>query len=59
MFPWLWWQTCDLLYDSLCGLTDFQHVDLEERVAIFLYMCVTGLSIRHVGESFQHCNETT
>jgi hypothetical protein len=42
----------------VCGLSDSRHVDLEEQVAIFLYMCVTGLSIRHVGERFQHANET-
>ena len=29
-----------------------RHVSLEEQLAIFLYMCVTGLSTRHVGEHF-------
>jgi hypothetical protein len=42
----------------VCGLSDSRHVDLEEQVAIFLYMCITGLSIQHVGERFQHANET-
>ena len=42
----------------LHGLSDFRDVSLEEQVAIFLYTCVTGLSIRHVGERFQHSNET-
>jgi hypothetical protein len=49
-----------LVYElqSLCGLESSQHVEMEEQVAIFLYMSVTGLSIRHVGERFQHSNET-
>lgn len=42
----------------LHGLTDSRDVSLEEQVAIFLYACVTGLSIRHIGERFQHSNET-
>ncbi len=33
-------------------------VTLEEQLAIFLYTCVTGLTTRHVGERFQHSNET-
>jgi hypothetical protein len=41
-----------------CGMSDSCHIILEEQAAIFLYMCVTGLSIRHVGERFQHANET-
>jgi hypothetical protein len=43
---------------SLCLLGDSKNVSLTEQVAIFLYMCVTGLSIRHVGERFQRSNET-
>jgi len=43
---------------AVCGLRDSCYVGLNEQVAIFLYMCVTGLSIRHVGERFQHSNET-
>lgn len=35
-----------------------RFVTLEEQVAIFLYTCVTGLTIRHVGERFQRSNET-
>ena len=31
---------------------------LEEQLAIFLYTCVTGLSVHHVGECFQHANGT-
>lgn len=41
-----------------CGLKDGRTVDVYEQVAIFLYMCMTGLSVRHVGERFQHSNET-
>jgi hypothetical protein len=41
-----------------CGLTASRHVSLEEQLAIFLYTCVTGLSLRHVGERFQRSNET-
>jgi hypothetical protein len=33
-------------------------VTIEEQLAIFLYMCVTGLSVRHTGERFQRSNET-
>ena len=43
---------------TTCGLTDSKHISLEEQCTIFLYMSVTGLSIRHVGERFQHANET-
>lgn len=41
-----------------CGLTDSKHITLEEQAAIFLYTCVTGMSIRHIGERFQRSNET-
>jgi DNA-binding NarL/FixJ family response regulator len=45
---------------ALCqaGYGDSRYVTLEEQLAIFLYMSVTGLSIRHVGERFQRSNET-
>jgi len=33
------------------------RVTLEEQLAIFLYTCDTGLSIRHVGERFQRSND--
>ena len=42
----------------LCGLTDSRYVTLREKVAIFLYTSVTGLSVRHVGERFQRSNDT-
>ena len=40
------------------GYRDSKHVSLEEQLAIFLYTCVTGLSIWHVGEQFQRLNST-
>lgn len=40
------------------GHQDSQGVKLEEKLAIFLYTCVTGLTIRHVGERFQRANST-
>lgn len=41
------------------GHTDSRNgVTLEEQLAIFLYMCVTGLTVRHVGERFQRANAT-
>jgi hypothetical protein len=40
------------------GYQNSRNVSLEEQLAIFLYMCVTGLTIRHVGERFQRSNET-
>ncbi|KAJ7132570.1 hypothetical protein C8R44DRAFT_731227 [Mycena epipterygia] len=43
---------------GLCGLADSKNVTLEEQVAIFLYICVTGMSTRNVGERFQRSNET-
>ena len=33
------------------------HISLEEQLAIFLYICVTGLPIRHIGECFQRSND--
>jgi transposase len=35
-----------------------KYLSLEEQLAIFLYISVTGLTIRHVGERFQRSNET-
>ena len=35
-----------------------KKVTLEEQLTIFLYTCVTGLSVRHVGERFQWSNGT-
>jgi hypothetical protein len=48
------------LVEELHGLDmkDEHNLVLEEQLAIFLYTCVTGLSIQHVGERFQHANGT-
>ena len=43
---------------SQCGIVDSKYVSANEQVAIFLYSCVTGLSVQHIGERFQHSNET-
>src|ERR1700685_4252986 len=40
------------------GHGNSKYVSLEEQLAIFLYMSVTGLPIRHVGDRFQRSNET-
>ena len=41
------------------GYTDSRNgVTLEEQLGIFLYTCVTGLTVRHVGEHFQRANAT-
>jgi hypothetical protein len=45
-------------YLKIIGHKNSREVFLEEQLAIFLYRCTTGLSIRHVGERFQHSNET-
>lgn len=49
-----------LLIDTLkgMGVKRSRDVSLEEQLSIFLYMCITGLSVRHVGERFQRANET-
>ena len=41
------------------GHTRSKFVTLEEQLAIFLYTCVTGLSLIHVCECFQRAQETT
>src|ERR1700728_1630580 len=40
------------------GHGNSKFVSLEEQLAIFLYTCVVGLTIRHVGKRFQRSNET-
>ena len=49
------------LIDALqnAGVQSSKHVFIEEQLAIFLYTCVTGLSLCHVSERFQCANETT
>src|ERR1700720_502937 len=41
------------------GYTRSKFVTLEEQLAIFLYTCVTGLSLIHICERFQRAQETT
>ena len=40
------------------GHKNSKFVTLEEQLGIFLYCCVTGLTIYYVGERFQRSNET-
>ena len=40
------------------GHENSRFVSLKEQLAIFIYTCVTGLPIRHVGERFQRSNDT-
>jgi hypothetical protein len=50
---------CGLIDElKLAGHGPYRHLYLEEQLAIFLYTCVTGLSLRHVCERFQHSCET-
>jgi hypothetical protein len=53
-------QTFNALIEELwdMGHGDSRYVSLEEQLSIFLYMSVTGLTIRHVGERFQRSNDT-
>jgi hypothetical protein len=45
-------------YLQMIGVQHSRGVLIEEQLAIFLYKCVTGLSIRHVAERFQRSNDT-
>lgn len=40
------------------GHSHSQYVMIEEQLSIFFYKCITGLSIWHVGQHFQHFNDT-
>ena len=48
----------EVLIDVLhsIGYRDSCSVSLEEQLVIFLYMGVTGLTVHHIGERFQHAN---
>ena len=35
-----------------------KHIMLEEQLTIFLYIYITGLTIRHIGEHFQQSIHT-
>ncbi|KIK78568.1 hypothetical protein PAXRUDRAFT_772594, partial [Paxillus rubicundulus Ve08.2h10] len=39
------------------GYTHLKHVNIKEQLSIFLYSCVTDLSITHIGECFQQSND--
>ena len=43
---------------SIMELRPSRNVTSEEKLSIFLYKCVTGLSVEHVGERFQRSNDT-
>jgi hypothetical protein len=43
---------------QIAGYTRLKFVTLEEQLAIFLYTCVTGLSLSHICECFQRATET-
>jgi len=43
---------------TLTNVSNTRHVDLEEQVAIFLYIIVTNLSNRKVAERFQRSGNT-
>jgi hypothetical protein len=48
-----------LIFELLImGYHDSKNVTIEEQLAIFLYMCVTGLTVCHAGERFQRSNAT-
>lgn len=42
----------------ILGCPDGRWILVPEQLAIFLYICVTGLSINHVAERFQHSPAT-
>jgi phosphate starvation-inducible membrane PsiE len=55
--------SCDVFLELIkelrrLGHRNSKYVSLEEQLAIFLYMSITGLTIRHVRERFQRSNET-
>ena len=43
---------------TLGGMGPSKHIPLEEKLAIFLYISVTGISFQHVNERFQHTTDT-
>ena len=45
-------------YLQVIGINHSRGITLEEQLAIFLYRCVTGISVRHTGEQFQRSNDT-
>jgi hypothetical protein len=49
-----------ILVNILCEsrISDSRNIMLEEQLAIFLYACITSLSVCHLGEHFQCSNDT-
>ena len=43
---------------QLAGYKHSKHIYLKEQLAIFLYICVTGLFLRHICERFQRLGDT-
>ena len=43
---------------QLVGYKHSKHIYLEDQLTIFLYTCVTGLSLQHVCKHFQHSGDT-
>ena len=57
------YMSTDLFQKLIIILSNHDHtrsrfVSLEEQLAIFLYICVIGLPLKHVGEQFQQSNGT-
>ena len=53
----------DIFLELVAALESFGHEDskyvkIEEQLAIFLYISITGLTIQHMREHFQQPNET-
>ena len=40
------------------GLSDSKHLNADEKLSIFLYICTTGLSIRKAADSLQRSIDT-
>jgi hypothetical protein len=40
------------------GYSDSKNVKIEEQLAIFLYVCISGLTVHHAGERLQRSNAT-
>lgn len=47
-----------LLESLTCSIGPSKHVALEGKLAIFLYICVTGITFGHAGEHFQRSTNT-
>ena len=54
--PWLdsLWTRHKQMCIPLLEINHSQGITLEKQLAIFLYRCVTGISVHHTGEQFQY-----